>query len=150
MVRRAGRRSSSWVGSFRDNRFLAEPYLAVHNVSVKHGEQVVFLVRAFTSKCYCEWELLVETVVDGKEQVFRVKDGDQPFRTTAFTTAYKTIYSFDFLAGTDSSSNRRVPGSLPLSLAPDGHAPSPSADFAVLVGDREAPVLTCPRVLTLG
>jgi hypothetical protein len=59
--------------------------------------QVVFLVRAFTSKCYCEWELLVETVVDGKEQVFRVKDGDQPFRTTAFTTAYKTIYSFGLL-----------------------------------------------------
>jgi hypothetical protein len=61
--------------------------------------QVVVLVRAFTSKCDCEWELLVETVVDGKEQVFRVKDGDQPFRTTAFTTAYKTIYSFDFFGG---------------------------------------------------
>jgi hypothetical protein len=99
--------------SFRDNRFLAEPYFAAHHVSVKPGEQVVFLVRAFTSKCYCEWELLVETVVDGKEQVFRVKDGDQPFRTTAFATAYKSIYSFDFLAGTDSSSNRRAPSSLP-------------------------------------
>jgi hypothetical protein len=85
--------------SFRDNRFLAEPYFAAHHVSVKPGEQVVFLVRAFTSKCYCEWELLVETIVDGKEQVFRVKDGDQPFRTTAFATAYKTIYSFDFFGG---------------------------------------------------
>jgi hypothetical protein len=66
---------------------------------VKPGEQVVFLVRAFTSKCYCEWKLLVETVVDGKEQVFRVKDGDQPFRTTAFATADKTIHSFDFFGG---------------------------------------------------
>jgi hypothetical protein len=84
--------------------------------------QVVFLVRAFTSKCYCEWELLVETVVDGKEQVFRVKDGDQPFRTTAFATAYKTIYSFDFVGGTGSSSNRQAPSSLPPSLAQEDHA----------------------------
>jgi hypothetical protein len=85
--------------SFRDNRFLAEPYFAAHHVSVKAGEQVVFTVRAFTSRCYCEWELLVDAVVDGKEQVFRVRDGDQPFRTTAFATAYKTIYSFDFFGG---------------------------------------------------
>jgi hypothetical protein len=54
------------------------------------------MVRAFTSKCYCEWELLVDAVVDGKEQVFSVKDGDQPFRTTAFATAYETTYSFNF------------------------------------------------------
>jgi hypothetical protein len=56
-------------------------------------------VRAFTSKCYCEWEMLVTAVVDGKDQVFSVKDGDRPFRTTAFATAYKTIYSFDFFGG---------------------------------------------------
>jgi hypothetical protein len=80
----------------KDKRFLAEPYFAAHHVSVKPGEQVVFTVRAFTSKCYCEWELLVTAVVDGKDQVFSVKDGDQPFRTTAFATAYKTIYDFDF------------------------------------------------------
>jgi len=51
------------------------------------GEQVVFTIRAFTSKCYCEWELLVTAIVDGKEQVFRVRDGDRPFRTTAFATS---------------------------------------------------------------
>jgi hypothetical protein len=82
--------------SFDDKQFLAEPYFAAHHVSVKPGEQVLFTVRAFTSKCYCEWELLVTAVVDGKEQVFSVKDGDQPFRTTAFATAYETIYNFDF------------------------------------------------------
>jgi hypothetical protein len=85
--------------SFDDKQFLAEPYFAAHHVSVKSGEQVVFTVRAFTSKCYCEWELLVTAVVDGKDQVFRVKDGDRPFRTTAFASAYKTIYSFDFFGG---------------------------------------------------
>jgi hypothetical protein len=82
--------------SFDDKQFLAEPYFAAHHVSVKPGEQVLFTVRAFTSKCYCEWELLVTAVVDGKDQVFSVKDGDQPFRTTAFATAYETIYNFDF------------------------------------------------------
>jgi hypothetical protein len=79
---------------FDSKNFLAEPYFAAHHVSVKPGEQVVFTVRAFTSKCYCEWELLVDGVVDGKEQVFRVTDGDQPFRTTAFATAYETISTF--------------------------------------------------------
>jgi hypothetical protein len=85
--------------SFDKKQFLAEPYFAAHHVSVKPGEQVLFTVRAFTSKCYCEWELLVTAVVDGKDQVFSVKDGDQPFRTTAFATAYTTIYSFDFFGG---------------------------------------------------
>jgi hypothetical protein len=85
--------------SFRDGRFLDEPYFAAHHVSVKPGEQVVFTVRAFTSKCYCEWELLVDSVVDGKDQVLSVKDGDQPFRTTAFAAVYQTIYNFDFFKG---------------------------------------------------
>jgi hypothetical protein len=85
--------------SFDDKLFLAEPYFAAHHVSVKPDEQVLFTVRAFTSKCYCEWELLVTAVVDGKDQVFSVKDGDQPFRTTAFATAYQTIYNFDFFGG---------------------------------------------------
>jgi hypothetical protein len=85
--------------SFDDKHFLAEPYFAAHHVSVKPGEQVLFTVRAFTSKCYCEWELLVDAVVDGKDQVFSVRDGDRPFRTTAFAKAYETIYNFDFFGG---------------------------------------------------
>jgi hypothetical protein len=85
--------------SFRDGRFLADPYFAAHHVSVKAGEQVVFMIRAFTTKCYCEWELLVDAVIDGKDQVFKVKDGDRPFRTTAFATTYQTIYNFDFFKG---------------------------------------------------
>jgi hypothetical protein len=84
---------------FNDELFLAEPYFTAHHVSVKPGEQVVFTVRAFTSRCYCEWELLVTAVVDGKDQVFSVKDGDQPFRTTGFASAYETIYSFYFYEG---------------------------------------------------
>jgi hypothetical protein len=85
--------------SFDDKQFLAEPYFAAHHVSLKPGEQVVFTVRAFTSKCFCEWELLVNAVVDGKDQVFSVRDGDRPLRTTAFATTYETIYSFDFFGG---------------------------------------------------
>jgi hypothetical protein len=85
--------------TFNDRLFLGEPYFAVNHVSVKRGEQVVFTVRAFTSRCYCEWELLVDAVVDGKDQAFTVKDGDRPFRTTAFAKSYETIYSFDFFGG---------------------------------------------------
>ena len=38
-------------------------------------------------------------IVDGKEQVFRVRDGDRPFRTTAFATRYDTVYSFNLFTG---------------------------------------------------
>ena len=85
--------------SFDNLGRLAAPYFATHHVLVKAGEQVVFTIRAFTSKCYCEWELLVTAIVDGKEQVFRVRDGDRPFRTTAFATRYDTVYSFNFFTG---------------------------------------------------
>jgi hypothetical protein len=85
---------SSSARSLDDKLSLAEPYFAAHHVSVKPGEQVVFTVRAFTSKCYCEWELLIEAMIDGKDQVFRVKDGSQPFRTTAFAKSYETIFGF--------------------------------------------------------
>jgi hypothetical protein len=108
--------------SFDDKLSLAEPYFAAHHVSVKPGEQAVFTVRAFTSKCYCEWELLIEAVVDGKDQVFPVKDGDQPFRTTAFAKSYETIYSFDFFGGTGASSFRQAPSSHLRSPARDGQA----------------------------
>ena len=83
----------------KDKRFLAEPYFAAHHVSVKPGEQVVFMVRAFTSKCYCEWEILVEANIEGKHKVFTVRDGSRPFRTTAFADSYRTAYKFDFFKG---------------------------------------------------
>jgi hypothetical protein len=87
--------------SFRDNRFLAEPYFTAHHVSLQPSEQVVFMVRAFTSKCYCEWELLIEAVVDGKEQAFTVKDGDQPFRTTESSGLYAPVGSSQVRLGDD-------------------------------------------------
>jgi hypothetical protein len=84
--------------AFDTEQNLAGPYFASKHISVKPGEQVVFEIRAFTDKCYCEWEILIDAVVDGKDQVFAVKDGPRPFRTTAFADAYRTIYEFDFAA----------------------------------------------------
>ena len=31
--------------------------------------------------------------------MFKVKDGDRPFRTTAFAATYETLYNFDFFKG---------------------------------------------------
>jgi hypothetical protein len=82
---------------FDNEMFLAGPYFAAHHVSIRNGEQVVFSIRAFTNKCYCEWEIIVEANVDGKRKVFRVRDGSRPFRTTAYADSYGTAYSFDFM-----------------------------------------------------
>jgi hypothetical protein len=82
---------------FDKEMFLAGPYFATHHVSIKNGEQVVFSIRAFTNKYYCEWEILVEANVDGKRKVFSVRDGSRPFRTTAYADSYGTAYRFDFM-----------------------------------------------------
>jgi len=82
--------------SFDKEQNLAGPYFAAKHVSVKAGEQIVFQISAYTTKCYCEWEILVDAVVDGKDQTFTVKDGSRPFRTTAFAESYRTLYQFDF------------------------------------------------------
>ena len=78
---------------------LGSPYFAGKHVSVKRGERVVFSIRAFTDACYCEWELVVDADVDGKQQAFLVKDGVRPFRTTAFAKSYQDNYELDFDKG---------------------------------------------------
>jgi hypothetical protein len=78
--------------TFDQNMDMKEAYFANRHVSVKKGEQVVFAIRAYTSRCYCEWELLVDVVVDGKKETLTVKDGKKSFRTTALTDSYRTIY----------------------------------------------------------
>jgi hypothetical protein len=77
---------------------LADPYFSRKHISLKRDEQAVFQVQAFAKKCYCEWEIVVEAYVEGKEQNFVVKDGIRPFRATATTSSYGTIYDFDFFA----------------------------------------------------
>jgi hypothetical protein len=84
---------------FDNEMFLAGPYFATHHVSVKDGEQAVFSIRAFTSKCYCEWEIIVEANIEGKHKGFIVRNGSRPFRTTAFADSYRTAYKFDFFKG---------------------------------------------------
>jgi hypothetical protein len=84
---------------FDKEMFLAGPYFSTNHVSVKNGEQAVFSIRAFASKCYCEWEILVEVNIEGKNKVFTVRNGSSPFRTTAFADSYRTAYKFDFFKG---------------------------------------------------
>jgi hypothetical protein len=76
----------------------AGPYFAAHHVSLRNGEQAIFSIRAYTGNFYCEWELLVEAIIDGVSKVFLVRNGNRPFRTTAFASSYRTAYKFDFMA----------------------------------------------------
>ena len=84
---------------FNDDGTLGEPYFATKHVTVGRGEQVVFGIKAFADRCYCEWEIVVDTLVDGQEQTLVARDGDDPFRTTAFTHTYETIYELDLARG---------------------------------------------------
>jgi hypothetical protein len=83
--------------SFDSEMFLGKPYFATHHISLERGEQVVFSIRAFTAKHFCEWELQVDTIIDGKPEAFVVKDGRRSFRTTAFADSYDMVYEFDFM-----------------------------------------------------
>jgi hypothetical protein len=78
---------------------LGKPYFDRKHITVKRGEQVVFSIRAFTNKFYCEWEIVIDAVVDGEPQAFTVKDGNRPFRTTAFANTYGIIYELDLVKG---------------------------------------------------
>jgi hypothetical protein len=78
---------------------LGEPYFATKHVTVKRGEQVVFGIKGFADGCYCEWEIVIDAIVDGQNQMFTVKDGSRPFRTTGFTDTYGTIYELDIGEG---------------------------------------------------
>jgi hypothetical protein len=83
---------------FDSEMLFAGPYFAAHHVSLRNGEQAIFSIRAYTGNFYCEWELLVEAIIDGVSKVFLVRNGNRPFRTTAFASSYRTAYKFDFMA----------------------------------------------------
>jgi hypothetical protein len=82
-----------------DQGQLGEPYFATKHVTVERDEHVVFGIKAFADRCYCEWEIVIDTIVDGQDQTFTVKDGSRPFRTTAFTHTYEIIYELNFSEG---------------------------------------------------
>jgi hypothetical protein len=71
---------------------MARPYFETHHVTVKKDEQVVFAIRAFTKRYYCEWKIQLDAVIDGKKKTFTIMDGSRPFRTTALTHSYQEIY----------------------------------------------------------
>jgi hypothetical protein len=73
---------------------LTEPYFAKKHITIGRGEHVVFAIAAYTAECYCEWEVAIEAIVDGKTEVFRVRDSGRPFRTTARAKSYETEYEW--------------------------------------------------------
>ena len=70
-----------------------DPYFAENFITLKRGESTQFGIIAYTDECYCEWEIVVDAVVDGDNESFTVRDESQPFRTTAFASSYSRAYS---------------------------------------------------------
>jgi hypothetical protein len=70
-----------------------QPYFSRKFVTLQPGEPIVFNILAYTKRCYCEWELVIDTVVAGKSQKLVVRDEGQPFRTTALASSYGEAYS---------------------------------------------------------
>jgi hypothetical protein len=75
------------------------PYFATNVVTLGKGEKAVFSIRAYTATCYCEWEIDVYAVVDGRDEKYTIRDGTRPLRTTAWAPSYDVAYSFNFDAG---------------------------------------------------
>jgi hypothetical protein len=75
----------------------AAPYFAGTFLTLQAGESIAFSIRAYTQAFYCEWEIEISAVVNGKGESLIVKDpGGYPFRTTAFSQSYETVYDLDF------------------------------------------------------
>jgi hypothetical protein len=70
-----------------------ESYFAEKFVTLERGESTQFGIIAYTRECYCEWEIVIDAVVDGANESFTVGDESGPFRTTAFAPSYEAAYS---------------------------------------------------------
>ena len=77
-------------------------YFDNKTVSLRHGEQEVFQIRAVTKRYYCQYKLRLVVVVGGKTVYQVVDDHGRPFRVTASLVAnpgvrdpyaaYKAVY----------------------------------------------------------
>jgi hypothetical protein len=68
-------------------------YFAKKFVALKLGEPIEFNVYAYTQKCYCEWELVINAVVGKETHEVIVRDRSEPFKTTAHVNSYSSGYS---------------------------------------------------------
>ena len=75
----------------------AAPYFTGTFLTLQPGESMAFSIRAYTQAFYSEWEIEISAVVNGKAESLIVRDsGGHPFRTTAFSKSYETVYDLDF------------------------------------------------------
>jgi hypothetical protein len=72
-----------------------EPYFRDRVVTLNEGEVEIFEVEGTTIQCYCEWVIELELLVDGEEQILRVDNNGEPFRTTAEAAgSYEASYEY--------------------------------------------------------
>jgi hypothetical protein len=89
-----------------------QPFFATHHVSLSLGETVLFALFTKVGHCYCEWDVAVEYVADGKPAVLYAgrngivhSDRDpRPFAISALPPRiqdYDVVYSLPFEVTTD-------------------------------------------------
>jgi hypothetical protein len=66
--------------------------------TVAKDETETFLVTAETQECFCEWHLELELVVAGERQYRELRNGEQPFRTSAAPARSRELW-WDWLEG---------------------------------------------------
>jgi hypothetical protein len=95
-----------------------EPYFTTHHVSLSRGESVPIVMFVKAAHGYCEWDIAVEYVADGKTAVMHVGKngimrgdrGDRPFAISALPPRiqnYGVVYTFP-AEGAGDSYYRRI------------------------------------------
>jgi hypothetical protein len=109
--------------TYRDSVF-GSSYFDNKTVSLKRGEQEVFQIRAETKRYYCQFELRLTIVVDGKTVNETVDDHGQPFRVTASLVANPGVkdpysaYKAAYLGGVARPVNDEVNGDVLVPIKP--------------------------------
>jgi hypothetical protein len=98
---------------------IQQPYFSTHHASLSRGQTVPIVMFMKAAHCYCEWDVAIEYVSDGKTGVTHVGKsgimrgarGDRPFAITALPPRiqdYGVVYTFP-AQGAGDSYYRRVP-----------------------------------------
>jgi len=98
---------------------IQQPYFSTHHASLSRGQTLPIVMFMKAAHCYCEWDVAIEYVADGKTAVMHVgksgimrgDKGDRPFAISALPPRiqdYGVVYTFP-AQGTGDSYYRRVP-----------------------------------------
>jgi hypothetical protein len=122
-----------------------EPYFATHHISLARAETVAVVLFTAAGHCYCEWDIAIDYLVDGKQSVLYAGrggivhgDGDpRPFAISALPARiqdYGVVYALPGQSTADFHYRR---------ISSDGYCDAVSAFYADAYPEKALPRWAC-------